>query len=79
MEPTTTRITLARIVSQAITLSGIPLTRIAQKTNIPYSTLYRKLNGGGDFTFAELSAIANVIDADVVTWAAEAQTATRVA
>jgi predicted transcriptional regulator len=75
MDTSRTRSVLARIIGDAIEDAGLSIARVAEKTGIPYATLYRKLHAGSDFTFAELSAIASVVGGDVVAWAGEAQTA----
>lgn len=76
METAGTRATLGRIVGQAVTLSRVPLAKVAEQSGIPYSTLYRKIKGAGDFTVAELFSVAAVIGADALAWVAEAQHAT---
>lgn len=51
--------------------------KLAQDTGIPYSTLRRKLNGVGDFTFTELAAIADQLKIKTSQLVAAAETATQ--
>lgn len=38
------------------------ISSVARKAFVPYSTLHRKLSGGGDFSMSELGRIADVLD-----------------
>lgn len=52
----------AGIVSQAIATRDVKLSRLADKTLIPRTTLQRKVAGDADFTVSELARIAAALD-----------------
>lgn len=49
---------IARIIAR----SNRPVAAIARQTEIPYSTLSRKLAGGSIFNFAEIDALSRELD-----------------
>jgi len=56
------RTATAGLVSQAIATRDVKLTRLADKTLIPRTTLQRKVAGDADFTVSELARIAHALD-----------------
>lgn len=56
--PLTTTQRVAAAVAQALDAAEASLNATAIATDIPYSTLRRKVRGAGDFTLPELLAIA---------------------
>jgi hypothetical protein len=52
---------LARVVVDEMSQAGLSENAVAQRTAIPRSTLKRRLVSG-DFTHAELWAVANLLD-----------------
>lgn len=50
--------TLAGQVNEARRISGTTIQELSEATDIPYTTLHRKLNGRTDFTVPELHLIA---------------------
>ena len=53
--------TIAEVVSAARMKAGMPKKLLAERTGIPRTTLYRKLNGDADFTFPEIFRIATAL------------------
>lgn len=52
---------VAERVNQAIERSPYSFKHVAEQALIPRGTLYRKKDGGGDFTITELYGIAKVL------------------
>jgi len=53
---------VANKVRQAMDHKGESILNTAKLSAIPYSTLYRKLDDGGDFTMTELGRLADALD-----------------
>ena len=53
---------IARRVSQTMEAAGISVARLSELTGIPASTMASRLSGAREFTFRELSLIANALD-----------------
>ena len=64
MVHTTTTQQMAAVVTRALEESGISDRQAAEQTAIPRTTLARKMRSG-DFTVAELDAIAQMLDTTV--------------
>jgi len=46
----------------AIARKGWTIQKAAEASAIPYTTLYRKIKGGGDFTLTEIGMLADALD-----------------
>ena len=55
----------AHRVSAAIEADGRPVLVVAEQTNIPRTTLLRRLSGATPFTVPELARIADLLDVPV--------------
>lgn len=70
--PAPTPTQLAKAVSHRMDLSGLSLRETARVSNIPLSTLSRRLNGS-PFLSTELAALAHVFDVTVSHLVVEAE------
>ena len=61
MDTTIIRMETCERMSKAMVLASMTATTLADRSGIPYTTLWRKLKGSAAFTIDEVFVIANVL------------------
>ena len=63
-----TRAVLAQRIVDAVTVKNISELELSERTDIPRTTLRRKLRGRGDFTIPELQVLSVELDEHLEDW-----------